>query len=115
MDTEYTRVIPRDLFNESKLLKCIGQLVLLIHDGNRPNGLDFTHDDEPFDIRLMEDGHLRIANIKFKINGKFVLFKTVYNRKSNYPLLCEHNYCEYEVFDDAGKYTEEFITFCNTL
>lgn len=66
MYTQYQRVLPRDLFNESKLLKCIGQLVLLIHDGNCPNGLAFTHhdeDDEPFIIRLMEDGHLTITNI----------------------------------------------------
>lgn len=115
METEYTRVVPRDLFNESKLLKCIGQLVLLIHDGNRPNGLDFIHDDEPFDIRLLEDGHLIIKNIRFKIKNKYILFKSLYNSKRPYPLLCEHDYCEYEVFDDAGKYTDEFITFCNSL
>ena len=35
----YTRETPRDLFNESKLLKCLGQLSLIIHntvdsDGN---------------------------------------------------------------------------------
>ena len=36
MNTQYERVIPRDLFNEAKLLKCVGLLVLKIHDGENP-------------------------------------------------------------------------------
>lgn len=35
-DPEYQRVIPRDLFNEAKLLKCLGRLSLFIHDGKSP-------------------------------------------------------------------------------
>lgn len=32
----YQREIPRDLFNEANLLKCLGQISLIAHD--RPDG-----------------------------------------------------------------------------
>lgn len=115
IDTTYCRVIPRDLFNEAKLLKCIGRLVLLIHDGQGLNGMTFEHDDEPFQIGLMDDGHLAITNIAFEMNGQKMFFKSQYNSKSNWPLLLEHDYCEYPVFDENGNYDNEFINFCNSI
>jgi len=88
MNINYNRVIPRDLFNESKLLKCIGKLTLLIHDNLAPFGLKFEHDEEPFKIGLTNCGHLKIQNITFVYSSHtdFELgFKTVYNSKSNFP------------------------------
>lgn len=115
MNAQYTRVIPRDLFNESKLLKCIGHLVLQIHDGNNPANISFEHDDKPFKIGLHDEGCLQIANVIFKIKDRRIDFVTTYNSKANYPLAAYHEYCEYPVFDDTGKYTDEFLEFCNTL
>lgn len=40
----YQRVLPRDLFNEAKLLKCLGQLSLLVYEGRLP--LLLQHDTE---------------------------------------------------------------------
>ena len=40
----YKRVLPRDLFNEAKLLKCLGRLCLLIEDDMCK--LEYDHDDE---------------------------------------------------------------------
>lgn len=115
MNTKYTRVIPRDLFNESKLLKCIGRLCLMIHDGKGLNGMTFEHDDEPFDIGLLDDGYLAIRNIRFDMNGMNLFFKCQYNSKTNFPLYVELEYCEYLVFDEDGEYSDIFIDFCNTL
>lgn len=115
IDTTYQRVIPRDLFNESKLLKCIGRLCLLIHDNLTPCKMSFNDDIDSFEIGLMDDGHLAIANLDIKIKGKVYLFKTQYNSKSNYPLLVEKDYCEYRVFDESGNWDDEFIDFCNSL
>lgn len=112
MICSYIRVIPRDLFNEAKLLKCMGQLVLLIIDNMGPDGLTFKHDGEPFKIVLFEDGHLNIWNLHFDLKGIMVIFKTNYNSKSNYPLLCQHDSCDYLVFEDNGEFTEEFKQFC---
>src|SRR6266700_7094188 len=114
MNTQYIRVILRDLFNEAKLLKCIGRLTLLIHDGNT-NGITVEHDDNPFKIGLLDDGYLSIKNITFELNGKILLFKSLYNSKNNYPLVLEYNYCEYTIFDETGNYTTEFIEFCKTI
>ncbi len=65
MSQEYTRVIPRDLFNEAKLLKCIGRLVLLIHDGDH-NNISFEHDGEPFERTHSQTK--QILNLKYPFN-----------------------------------------------
>lgn len=114
--SNYDRVIPRDLFNEAKLLKCIGQLCLLIHDReNTPTEMSFEHNGEPFEIELLPEGSLTITNIKITIKEIECIFKTTYNSKSNYPLIVAHGYDEYPVFNDLGQFDEEFIEFCNNL
>lgn len=115
MNTEYIRVIPRDLFNEAKLLKCIGRLCLLIHDRLTPVEMSFDDGIEKFEIGLMDDGHLAVANLPIFIMGWPYRFKTQYNSKSNYPLLVEYNYCEHRVFDEAGEWDQEFLDFCKSL
>ncbi len=113
--TEYQRVIPRDLFNEAKLLKCIGQLCLLIHDGLTPVKMSVEETGEAFEIGLLEDGFLCILNLDISIKDQVFTFKTTYNSKANYPLYLEYDYCDYEVFDDKGKFTQTFIDFCNSV
>jgi|SRR5580692_2783231 hypothetical protein len=115
MNIYYLRVLPRDLFNEAKLLKCIGQLALSIHDGFPLKGMTMYHEGDPFDITLLDDGYLAVRNIDFAIGETQLVFKSQYNSKANYPLYCEHDYCEYLVFDEQGKFTQEFITFFNDL
>lgn len=106
----YDRVIPRDFFNEAKLLKCFGQLSLKVLDAMTPEGMNIVIEDSgrPFDIRLMEEGSLTIVNYPVKINDMLVRFKTLYNSKRSYPFYCEINGEEYEVFDDDGNFTDEF-------
>lgn len=114
MNTKYIRVIPRDLFNEAKLLKCIGQLTLFIHDG-KGMGINFNHDDEAFEIGLNDEGSLSIRNIDFWIEDYRLIFKTTYNSKRNYPLICETEDNEIDVFDDNGQFTEEFKDTCTNI
>lgn len=110
-ETRYTRVIPRDLFNESKLLKCLGQLTLKIHDGKAP-GLTVEDEGDEFDVRQEpSDGTLYVANLKFQLHGEEVDFRSRYNSKAAYPL-------DYhgpgssddptQVFGDEGEFTPEF-------
>jgi hypothetical protein len=112
---QYKRVIPRDLFNESKLLKCVGRLVILIHDGFAVNGMQFDHDAEPFKIALSDDGFLMVTNIRFTIGDHELTFKSLYNSKYNWPLYLEHDNCDFEVFDENGEYSDEFKDICNTI
>lgn len=112
MNTNYQRVIPRDLFNEAKLLKCIGRLCLYIHDGNVPCEMTFSEPEEQFQIALMDEGALTITNVDFRINGHVYLFKTTYNSKANYPLFVQTDDGDIEVFGDTGDFTTDFYDFC---
>lgn len=113
MNTKYDRVIPRDFFNESKLLKCMGNLQIAITDCKLPEGVKIEIDEngEAFKIALTDDGYLTIANYPVRINGKEIIMKTTYNSKSNFPLFGEYEYCDYLVFDEQGKFTAEFSDF----
>ena len=129
VDENYQRVIPRDLFNESKLLKCMGRLVLLIHDNNIPEGFELSltkskrgvesrnHGDssKPFKIGLLQDGSLTITNLQIFVNGVPCIFKTTYNSKSNFPLYLEYELTDYPVFNDKGEFDEEFIEIAKTI
>lgn len=105
--SQYQRTLPRDLFNESKLLKCIGRLVICIEDGQIP-GLkyDFNDDDNSsFNITQDPDtGNLRVTNVTFfDCYGKNVDVFTLYNSKDNYPLIISYKGNEYFIFNENGE------------
>jgi len=114
---EYTRVIPRDLFNEAKLLKCMGRLCLLIHDQLTPVDMSASLEGEQFEIGMLLDGSLTIKNLHVNVMGEKFTFKTTYNSKRNYPLMIEYQGSEgeYLVFDESGQFSTEFIEFCNNI
>lgn len=114
MKATYQRVIPRDLFNEAKLLKCLGRLTLNIHNGGIP-GLSFDHDGQPFEIDIYPYNALYVKNIQFFYKDVRIFFQTTYNSKSNYPLYLAFENCEYLVFEEDGNYSDEFIEILNTI
>ena len=115
-NSNYNRVIPRDLFNESKLLKCIGRLCLLIHDNNTPVDMSADNDGDAFEIVQLQDGSLSVSNVNISIKGQLHIFATTYNSKANYPLVViTQDDAKYRVFDENGEYETEFIEYCNNL
>lgn len=114
----HKRVIPRDCFNEAKLLKCIGHLYIV---GERSKNygieIDIEHNGQPFEVELTKDGSLWLKNVFVFINRSMVLMKTTYNSKANYPLFCavshEDEVQELRVFDEDGQLSEEFLKFFN--
>jgi hypothetical protein len=120
----YQRVTPRDLFNESKLLKCLGQLSLFILDGKL---LKFQVEEEllepkrGFVIQQDEDGNISCVNYhvfcQLGVEGRVPLkLFTSLNSRLNYPLCCETMYGEIiEVFESSGKLTKEFTTYLKVL
>ncbi len=113
----YQRVIPRDLFNESKLLKCLGQLSLVIHDGVKvPAGLVLHHEDSEhagFDVWQSEDdGALSVSNIECTCFGRVITLRCKYNSKDAYPLWFTLDENEGLVFGEDGKLTEDFRALC---
>lgn len=109
----YTRVIPRDLFNESKLLKCLGQLALIIHDRvGVPTGLTLEHDDtENAGFQIEQDdstGALYCENLTCSLGARIVGLRAPYNHKGTYPLQFECGDDEGAVFNEDGTLSEEF-------
>ena len=111
----YQRVIPRDLFNESMLLKSLGRLSLLIHDNQLPSRLSIDTDGDPFEIIQDESGQLTVGNITLMYGEELLEFYTPLNSRENYPLYVEYEYEEVEVFDDKGGVRKEFLEFLEEL
>lgn len=114
----YHRVIPRDLFNEAKLLKCLGQLALFIHDGvdNKgqkvPSSLTIQHDGEPFHTHQNPNsGDLYCETIAVLVNDNPISVCSAYNNKRPYPLLVEDDEDGGFVFEDDGSLSEWFLDF----
>ena len=84
----YYRVIPRDLFNESKLLKCMGKIALLVEDGMIPGlTIDEYPEDAGFQVEQGISGEIFIANLIFTDKqGEEVFFYTPLNSKEAWPL-----------------------------
>lgn len=69
---KYKRVLPRDLFNESKLLKVIGHLTMWIEEGfDWMDGVSYVYDDPASDQFIcgqdQSDGSFFCQNIKFYV------------------------------------------------
>lgn len=110
----YRREIPRDLFNEAKLLKCLGQLALYLHEKGIPGWvLDFDDAGRGFQVELDNDrGGLYCRNLRLIGPGENSLYLyAVYNSRRPYPLLFVSQDQEEFVFDDDGKPTPEFLAF----
>lgn len=106
----YTRVIPRDLFNEANLLKCYGRLYI-VTEGNRD--AHFPDDDcDSFDIvQRDEDGYLYIENLPFEIHGKQYRLVRPLNSRGAWPLYAEDlddsDADAIPVFDPDGNLSDE--------
>ena len=117
----YTRVIPRDLFNESKLLKCLGQLSLLVLDGVDANGrttpttLKIESDGGPFIIEQdQSDGNIYCRTVVITIRDVLIWVSSRLNCKSPFPLEFHEdgNGNIGPVFNDDGTLSDEFIAIC---
>lgn len=104
----YQRVFPRDLFNESKLLKCLGRISLYIHDGFL-NGLIMDDSECQHDILIDQNqntGNLYVTNLHFSDRqGIPIYFSISYNSKENWPLLMGYRDEEYFILDEEGNLT----------
>ena len=67
-----TRVIPRDIFNDADLLKCLGHLLLAIEDRKLPSDQwSYEYDGLPFDIQQNpDDGSTHVANVRLSYRGE---------------------------------------------
>jgi hypothetical protein len=108
----YQRVIPRDLFNEANLLKCMGQLWLNLEKLNLPD-VEMAYDDESFDIDQCQDtGATFVRNITLVVNDEVVVPWRPLNSREPYPLyITRDNGDEISIFNDEGWFTPEMLFF----
>lgn len=113
----YQRVIPRDLFNEAKLLKCLGQLWLDLE--RLPPGvatLDHHYDIDPGFLidQHGASGALYCDNVLLYARrggeAEHVALCSPYNSKAPYPLqyFDTDDQCWMDVFKDDGEFTDLF-------
>ncbi len=113
----YQRVIPRDLFNEAMLLKCLGQMSLIIHnyEGSDKWGLTIEHDDSSYEGFSIDNerysGDLSCDNITVCVAGESIKLSCGLNSREPYPLIFDEGDHEGFVFDDNGEFTGEFVDF----
>lgn len=113
----YKRVIPRDFFNESKLLKCLGKLSIAVLD-RKLGPIDIEDDLDPdkgFKIEQSVDGEIFCSNYKFIVhkdnNDYSLVFYTPLNSREDFPLYCHG----LEVLDGKGNPTKDFKEFLKEL
>jgi len=102
----YNRVIPRDLFNEAKLLKCLGQFAI---ESEGVPEISITLIDEDGGFLIEQDdssGNLFCSSLEILIGGCAVAVECVYNSKDPYPLLFSET--QERVFDEDGSFSQVF-------
>ncbi len=109
----YKRVIPRDLFNEANLLKCLGRVALLIEDGKAPAGIRLEHatPEQGFEIDCdPSSGDICCTNLTLVTEtGRAHIWRGL-NSREEWPIFVVHvGSEEIEVLDAAGNFTEEFL------
>lgn len=111
----YQRVIPRDLFNEAKLLNCLGKLVIAWEESEIaaiPH-VSIAHEGQFFVvIQRQADGGLQCTTVEFFVGDLSLDLYVPYNSKERFPLRLDVEDADtIEVLDDEGKPTREFIQF----
>lgn len=109
----YTRVIPRDLFNEANLLKCYGRIYINLENTRDVADVELEHDGDAFDVQQDEaSGGLYVANVKLKVRGKPCQLHRPLNSREAWSLyLTDENDDELSVFADNGDFSVEMVTF----
>lgn len=109
----YLREIPRDLFNEANLLKCLGKLSLIALDRGRPEILQVSLRPGHFDVRQDEaDGSIYCENVHIVIRERLFDHRRPLNSREPWPLWLRPSFGhpddaewladDFEAFDDAG-------------
>ncbi len=106
----YQRVIPRDLFNEASLLKCLGKVYINLETANSDAKL--VHDGNPFHIEQdASSGALFCSNVNLFLNDFHIPLTRPLNSRAPWPLYAvmpDGEECA--VFEDDGTFTAEFLT-----
>jgi hypothetical protein len=100
--SNYIRVLPRDLFNEAGLLKCLGRLWIILDETHGHKARFDTEDVESFDIVQDESsGAIFVRNIVFTVDGYAITLTRPLNARTSWGLYAETEDYSVAVFDDT--------------
>jgi hypothetical protein len=107
-EPNYLRVIPRDLFNEGNLLKCMGRLWI---ETERFRCVEIAHDGDAFEIAQdSDDGTLTVLNVELRIHEKLYYLRRPMNSREPWPLcISSKDMEEFRVFTDDGNLSEAML------
>lgn len=111
----YNRAIPRDLFNEALLLKCLGRLMICA-EKSAPIKIEVHHSAPQDDFGVMQsmaDGCFFSNKIYVTVNRRFMTHYTTGNAKDDpWPLYLENETGDpIRVFDENGNLSNEFVAY----
>jgi len=118
----YLRVVPRDLFNEGNLLKCLGRVYICAeqsplgdpcaHVAVETGGAWCAHQDQ-------SDGSLWLDGVQVSCLGYALRCARPMNSRDPWPLyVCEIDGEEIDpvdVFTDEGEFSDDFRALCDSL
>lgn len=106
---KHKRVIPRDLFNEAKLLNNLGHLIILIEEKRINLPLVVEFDGKPFEVQQdYSNGSLFVSNLKIFLGNEEIFFSSRYNDKSKFTLMAKYKDEEFYAFDENGNFMPNF-------
>ena len=107
---DYTRVIPRDLFNEAGLLKSLGRLAIALGETDSHNA-SFAQDQlDSFNVsQNPSDGSFEVTNLDLIIHGKRWALRRSLNSRASYGLWAVLGDEEVDVLEEDGSLTEDFL------
>lgn len=111
----YPRVIPRDLFNEANLLKCLGKISLMVHEGRFQGKINIDHEDASKGFKIVQnphDGSISVSNLHIYDNNATPLhFFHPLNCKESWALCLEYKGETYYCFDERGNFMPSLSIF----
>lgn len=124
LNPNYTRVIPRDLFNEADLLKSLGKLWCFL-DVPEPKA-HLIHDDDNLDwfvtAQSDQSGAVSCQNVQLYIKDQFVYLFRPLNDKRSYALMyrdprtqIDRRVFVIDDYDRVYKLTDAFVTMMNEV
>jgi hypothetical protein len=114
----YVRVIPRDLFNEADLLKCVGKLYLELENINKlfytrlPAEVVMSYSDEFLIDQCPHDGSIYIKNVHLVVREKgHNVYRPLNTRVPWNVYIYDDNGDIIDVFNENGTLSSEFVKF----
>ncbi|MEC7753794.1 MAG: LPD38 domain-containing protein [Bacteroidota bacterium] len=110
----YRRVIPRDFFNESKLITMYSRFASFYNEGKLPEGFEVNRISDEFEASLSEEGEMYSGGVEVYYNGEPVTLTMTYNsgKTDRFPLYItqeSNDVWGIPVFNSDGELDSEFI------